>query len=184
MGSESSTLSVASVWRHLPPANRRWIVVNAVIAAAAINLILNGAIDWLGVRGLDEVSVWGGPVDETSFFWSTILTLFLLPLVTCALVTTAIRRDVRSGALEVLAELRATHRWLAALPATRLRRGIAFGAIAVATLTPLLTLALLAANVSELTRGQYVVSHAVLAAVLGVLVTPVIALYAMAEPAE
>jgi hypothetical protein len=175
---------VASVWRHLPPANRRWIVVNAVIAAAAINLILNGAIDWLGVRGLDEVSVWGGPADETNFLWSTILTLFLLPLVTCALVTTAIRRDVRQGTLESLERLRTVHRWLGALPATRLRRGIAFGALAVVAVTPPLVAALLLADVSELTRQQYVVSHTALAVLLGALVTPTIALYAMAEPAE
>jgi hypothetical protein len=174
----------ASLWGQLPAAHRRWIVFKAVIGTAAINLLLNGVVDWLGVRGLDDVSVWGGPADETSFFWSMILTFFLLPLITCLLVTTTIRRDVRLGSLEPLGKLREAHRWLSALPATRLRRGIAFGAIALVLFVPPLALALLAAGVTELTREQYVAWHVTLAVALGAVVTPAIALCAMAEPSE
>jgi hypothetical protein len=181
---EVPNLPVTSVWGQLPTSHRRWIVFKAVIAGVVINLILNGIIDSLGVSGLDQVQVWGGPMDETSFFWSAILTLFLLPLITCALVTTAIWRDVRLGSLESLGQLRKAHRWLAALPATRLRRGIAFGALAVVVFAPPLALTLLLADVSELTRQQYVAWHTALAVALGALVTPVIALYAMVDPSE
>lgn len=106
----------------------------------------------------------------------------LLPLITCVLTTTAVWRDVRLGSLDSLSRLRPAHRWLTALPASRLRRGLAFGGLAVSVLGPPLILALLVSSFPELTRGQFVAWQTTFAVFLGALVTPVIALYAMADP--
>ncbi|HEX8688980.1 MAG TPA: hypothetical protein VF729_01925 [Solirubrobacterales bacterium] len=180
--SDPPSPSNALVWGQLPASNRRWIVVKAIGVTAAINLVLNAILASLGVEGRGAVPIWGVPLGEPSVFGSAIGTLFFLPLITCLLVTAAIRRDVRVGSLESLAGLRSAHRWLAALPAARLKRGIAFGAISVVLLAPLLALALFVADPAELSEGQFVACQTALAVALGAIATPAIALYAMAEP--
>jgi hypothetical protein len=177
-------LRIASVWSQLQKSHRRWIIINALIATAAINVVVNAAIAWLSIRGQETVPLWGIPLVETSTVWNVVGTLFLLPLITCLLVTTTVRRDVRLGSLTSLSRLRPAYGWLAALPPTRLRRGVAFGAIAVASLAPPLVLALVVSGFPELTRGQFVAYQALFATALGVVVTPTIALYAMADPAD
>jgi hypothetical protein len=177
-------LRIASVWSQLQKSHRRWIVINALIATAAINVVVNAAIAWLSVQGQETVPLWGMPLVETSTFWNVVGTLFLLPLITCLLITTTVRRDVRLGSLASLSHLRFTYGWLAALPPARLRRGAAFGAIAVASLAPPLILALVVSGSLELTRGQFIAYQVIFATALGVVVTPIIALYAMADPAD
>ncbi len=170
------------MWRELPAPHRRWIVTRAFLFTAAINALVNAAIAWLSVRGQETVPLWGVPIAETSTFWNVIGTLFLLPLITCLLTTAAVRRDVELGSLDSLSRLRPAHRWLAALPPSSLRRGAAFGGLAVAFLGPPLILALLVSSFPELTGGQFVVCQTAFAVCLGALVTPAIALYAMADP--
>jgi hypothetical protein len=175
-------LRIAPVWKQLSESQRRWIVVKAIFATAAINLVINATLAWLSVQDQDGVPLWGAPLAETTTFWNVVGTLFLLPLITCVLVTRIVRRDVGSGSLASLSRLRATYGWLAALPSTPWRRGVAFGAIALVALAPPLTLVLVASGFPELTRGQFVAYQAVFTVALGAVVTPVIALYAMADP--
>ena len=172
------------MWSQLQKSHRRWIVINALIATAAINVVVNAAIAWLSVQGQETVPLWGMPLVETSTFWNVVGTLFLLPLITCLLITTTVRRDVRLGSLASLSRLRFAYGWLAALPPARLRRGVACGAIAVASLAPPLILALVVSGSPELTRGQFVAYQVIFATALGVVVTPIIALYAMADLAD
>jgi hypothetical protein len=175
-------LLIGSVWRELPAAHRRWLVTRALAATVAINIVVNASIAWLSAAGQDSVPMWGVPLLETSIFWNVVGTLFLLPLITCLLTTTAIRADIRSGSLTSLSELRATHRWLAALPLARWRRGAAIGALAVVGLAPPLLLVLVLAGAGDLDRGQFVLCQTVFAVLLGIVVTPPIAVLAMADP--
>lgn len=173
---------MASVWGELPPANRQWLLTRALAATVVINVVVNAAIAWLSVAGQGSVSMWGAPLVETSIFWNVVGTLFLLPLITCVLTTTAIRADIRSGSLPPLTELRSAHRWLASLPFPRWRRGAVVGALAVVMLAPPLILVLVAADFGDLDAGQFVLCQTVFAVLLGVVVTPPIALCAMADP--
>jgi hypothetical protein len=175
-------LGIGSVWRELPAANRHWLLTRALAATVAINVVVNAAIAWLSAAGQGSVSVWGAPLVETSIFWNVVGTLFLLPLITCVLTTTAIRADIRSGSLPPLAGFRSTHRRLASLPFPRWRRGAVVGALAVVVLAPPLVLALVAADLGDLSEGQFVLCQTVFAVLLGVIVTPPIALCAMADP--
>lgn len=175
-------MRVASVWGELPPANRHWLLTRALAATAAINVVVNAAIAWLSVAGQGSVPMWGAPLVETSIFWDVVGTLFLLPLITCVLTTTAIRADIRSGSLPPLTELRSAHRWLASLPLPRWRRGAVVGALAVIALAPPLVLVLVASGLSDLDEGQFVLCQTGFAVLLGVMVTPPIALCAMADP--
>lgn len=180
----TTLLRIPSVWSQLPASHRRWIILRALLATAASNVVINAVIAWLSVRGQVTVPLWGVPLVETSIFWNVVGTLFLLPLITCLLVTNVLWRDVRLGSLTSVSHLRSAYHWLAVLPPDRLRRGVAFGAIAVATLAPILTVAPVVLGFPELTRGQFVVCQAAFAVAIGAVVTPVIALYAMADPAD
>jgi hypothetical protein len=176
-------LSGTSLWRQLPAANQRWLITRALVATVAINTVVNAAIAWLSVAGQGSVPMWGAPLVETSIFWNVVGTLFLLPLITCVLTTTAIRADIRRGSLSSLSELRATHGWLAALPSSRWRRGAAIGVLVVITLAPPLLLVLVGAGPGDLDQGQFVLYQTVFAVLLGIVVTPPIAVLAMADPA-
>jgi hypothetical protein len=166
-------------WRELPVPNRRWLVVNAVLVTAVINVVVNYLIANGAVAGRDSVPMWGAPLVEPSVFWDLVGTLFLLPLLTSALTTAAIRRDIRRGTLEQIAPLPDVHPRLAG--PGRWRRGAAFGVLAVVALAPGLLILLAALGFPELSRSQFVAWHTGFAVVLGVLVTPPLALLAMAE---
>jgi hypothetical protein len=170
-----------TAWRQLPESNRRWLVVNALFVTAAINVLVNGAIDLLTVANRDAVPMWGLPLVEPSVFWTLIGTLFLLPLFTSALSTAAIRRDIGRGSMARLDHLASTHPGIARLPAGRWRRGAAVGGIAVAVLAPPLVVLLALLGSPDLSAGQFVAYQVIFAVLLGVLVTPPIALAAMAE---
>src|SRR4051794_40516634 len=123
-----------------PPApHRRWIAVNALIAAAIVNAVLNAAIARLSVGGERHVPLWS--LHRTSLLGDTLITLFVLPLLTTVLGTWAVRRARRSGRLERLGELGRRAPALAALPAPLAGRALLVGAA---------TFALLAAPVSAL----------------------------------
>lgn len=162
----------------MPAANRSWLLVNALAATAAINAIVNAAIAWVAVGGQDTVLLWGAPLVETSVIWNVIGTLFLLPSITCVLTTTVIRRDVRRGSLTPLDRLD----WPAALPAARWRRGVVIGALVTAVLGPPLVFALVVSGFPDLSVDQFVACQTVFAVALGAIVTPPIALCAMADP--
>jgi hypothetical protein len=170
-----------SVWASIPGPNRRWLLVNALVVTAAINVVLNWAISAGAVRNIDTVPMWGAPLVETSTLWTVIGTLFLLPLFTCVLATTSVRRDMRRGSLAPL-ELDSNHRWLSELPFGRWRRGAEIGGLAVVILAPPALLALAIAGFPDLDSGRYVAYQVVFAVALGMLVTPPIALAAMADP--
>jgi hypothetical protein len=167
-------------WREFPKSNRRWLVVNAIFVTAAINLVVNGLIALGAVGDRDSVPMWGAPLVEPSVFWDLIGTLFLLPLITSALTTAAIRRDIGRGTLESIDRPRGAHRWLA-VPG-RWRRGAALGGLAVVALSPGLLILLAALGFPELSRSQFVAWHTGFAVVLGALVTPPLAIFAMADP--
>jgi hypothetical protein len=166
-------------WRELPAPNRRWLVVNALIVTALINLVLNWLIALGAVGDRDTVPMLGAPLVEPSVFWDLIGTLFLLPLITSALTTAAIRRDIRRGTLEQIAPTPGVHPRLAA--PGRWRRGAAFGGLAVVALAPGLLVLLAALGFPELSKSQFVAWHTGFAVVLGMLVTPPLAIFAMAE---
>ena len=167
-------------WRDLPAPNRRWLVVNAIFVTALINVVLNWAIALGAVGGRDSVPMWGAPLVEPSVFWDLVGTLFLLPLFTSALTTAAIRRDIRRGALERIEAPRGVHRRLA--QPGRWGRGAAFGCLAVVALSPGFLVLLAALGFPELSKSQFIAWHTGFAVALGVLVTPPLAILAMADP--
>lgn len=170
-----------ALWRSLPAPHRRWIVLNALLATALINLIVNSLIAWLSVIGQDDVPLWARPLSETSLIADTLGTIFVLPLITGVLVTAAIRRDLRSEALRPLKLDHPHGRRLAAVPNGPFGRGLRFGALAFALLALPVAGALIAVDPGSLTKAEFVSFKAGFAICLGALVTPLIALSAMTD---
>jgi hypothetical protein len=168
--------------RQLPATHRRWILLNAIAITAVLNLVINGGIAWLSAAGTTHVPLWAMPIiGGPSTITDTVGTLFLLPLITNLLVTTAVRRDLREGRLTPLPDAESAYPILRALPRNRTRRGIGLGACCVAALAPAAVAILIATDSGGLSVTGFVLYKAILGVALGALVTPVIALRAMAD---
>lgn len=162
----------------MSPAQRRYLLLEQGVGSGIFNFVLNGLIAWAMFRSVPDVPLWG----QQSIMGDTIGTCFFLPLITCLIVTRLATGHVRTGKVAPLGWSRAAHPLLRRLPRGAARRGAALGAICIALLAPLALLALLVAEVASLPFWRFVLFKAGFAAVAATLVTPLIALWAIAEP--
>jgi hypothetical protein len=168
--------------RDVPGAHRRWILINAVGVTACVNLLVNAAIAAVSVIGVDTVPVWSTPLlGGPSIIADMVGTLFTLPLITCLICTTSVWLELRRSRLTPLTGPGVARSPLNRLPAGRLRRGLVFGAATTVVLGPPAIGVIVALRVDALSAPAFVVFKVVFAIALGALVTPVIALRAMAD---
>jgi hypothetical protein len=159
--------------------HRRWILVNAVLVTAVVNVVINAAIARLSVIGADTVPVWSVPLlGGPSIYTDTVATLFTLPLITCLISTTAVWQELRRGRLTPLCHAGAL---LGRLPDRRLRRGLVLGACATVLVAPPIAIVFGMLDFAGLSVGDFVVFKVAFAVALGALVTPLIALRAMTD---
>jgi hypothetical protein len=159
------------------PAQRRYILLEQGVGAAVFNFVLNALIAWVMFRSQDVVPLWG----QQSIMADTIGTTIILPLMTSLIATPLARRRVRTGGLDWLGWSRLSHPFLAWLPRSTAARGFALGLACMIALAPVTLLILGYLHVAELSLGRFVVFKATFAAVAAALVTPIIALWAIAE---
>lgn len=166
----------------LGPGHRRWLAVNALAATAAINALVNAGIAWATSTGERSVPLVSIPLlQRPSTLTDTLGTLFILPFLTTLLATMAVRRDQRRGRL---APLRLSFRHAGALtrlPSGLLRRAFIIGAGCLSLLGPLCVVVLVMTGFAGITQLTFVLYKAVFGVSLGILVTPPIALAAMAD---
>jgi len=160
----------------MSPAHRRYLLLEQGLGAAVFNFAINGVIAWLLFRQQDRVPLWG----QQSIMVDTIFTSLLLPLITCLVVTPLARKNVRAGKVAPLGWTRESHPALASLPQGTLPRGVVIGAVCVVVLSPLTLLVLGALHVANLSLWRFIVFKASFAAMAAALVTPPIALWAIA----
>ncbi len=169
-------------WRALLPGQRRWLFLNALLVTAVINLVINAVLARVSAGSETSIPLWALPrLGHPSVGIDTLGTFFFLPLATCLGCTRAVRLARRRGQLAPVAraDLGA---WCDRLPEGRVGRGVVLGAMCFAILTPVAIVAFAVDGVGDLSRTSFVVYKAILGVVLGAIVTPVIALVAMAEP--
>jgi hypothetical protein len=169
-------------WRGLLPDQRRWLVINAVVGTAAINLVLNAALARISVGDHASVPLWALPkLGHPSTAIDTFGTLLFLPLGTSLGITRAVRLARDKGHLRPLPPAHLGP-WLRRLPAGRATRGAVVGVICFLALSPVALAVFALDGVGDLSRGSYVLYRVVLCVLLGAVVSPLIALAAMAEP--
>lgn len=162
----------------LEAAHRRYVLLEQGIGAAIFNLLLNGAIAWLMVRSLERVPLWGGDV---SIAGDTIGTTFILPFMTCLIVTRLARGMVEKGKLPPLAWRRTSHATLGRLPARTSTRSLVLGVVGLIGFAPVAVWAFAALEVQDLGAWSFVVFKALFAAVLAGIFTPLVALMALGD---
>ena len=160
---------------QLNAAQRGYLLVGQVIVPAVINLVLNGAIGFAMFRGASEIPLLG----RQSIVGDTLGTCFFLPAITCLIVTPIVRGHVKKGTAEPMRG--ALPGWLAAFRRALVPRALALG-LAVVVLVGGLVLALFGVlGVESLPFATFLTFKAVFAGLLGGLVTPLIALLALAD---
>jgi len=156
----------------LTPAQRRFVLLDNGVGAFVVNLMINGVIAWLLFRKATRVPMWG----QSSIAGDTIATAFLLPAITCLIVTPLARGQVRTRRVVAVAD--ASWRWI---PRNMVWRALLVGLICLLVLTPLTLFVLGTLGVEELSPWHFVYFKATFAAVEGALVTPFLALWAISE---
>src|SRR5260370_7320498 len=76
-------LMSTGVWNSATPAQRRYMLLDNGVGPFVINFLINAVIAWLLFRHATHVPLWG----QSSIAGDTIATSFLLPLITCLIVT-------------------------------------------------------------------------------------------------
>jgi len=153
-------------------AHKRFLLEEAV-GSVVPNLVLNGLIAALIFRGTAVVPLWG----QRSIAGDTIGTTFLLPLITCLIVTPLARRQVRAGRVPPVAGAPLGLRWM---PERALTRGATLGLITAVAIAPPTIAALAALGVTQQSFWGFVAFKAAFAVALGAVVNPLIALWAIA----
>ena len=161
----------------MSPAHRRYLLIEQGVGSAVVNFAINAAIAWLMFRRQDVVPLWG----QQSIAGDTIGTCLILPIVTCLIVTPVARGHVRKGRVTPLGWRRDSHRVLGWLPASTFLRGFVLGLLCMVALSPLTLFVLTLLHVADLSLWEFVVFKASFAAFAGALVTPVVAMWAIAE---
>lgn len=152
----------------------RFLILEQLLGSALFNLALNGAIGWLAFKQLTRVPLWG----IQSIASDTLVTSFMLPFMTCVVVTQTTYWQVRSKRLQALG--RHAHRQLARLPRRALARSVLFGSLGLAIAGPVLAL-LAAASVAPMSLRDFIIFKATYAAVMAAILTPPIALWALGD---
>ena len=160
---------------HMSPEHRRYLVIEQGVGAAVIDFLLNGIIAWAVFRGHEIVPLWGQP----SIAGDTLGTTFLLPLLTCLIVTPLARGHVRGGKLSALGWTPTSHPVLRWLPAGTFARAVVLGLICTLAFAPI-ALSVLGTTLTAMMFWRFVAFKACFAAGLGAIVTPIIALWAIA----
>lgn len=153
----------------------RFLLLEQGVGSAVFNFLLNGVIAYLLFRSLERVPLWG----QQSIVGDTIGTCFFLPFFTALIVTPLVRRRVQAGSVAALAWTRETHPPLGWLPTTTGKRGLVLGAACALIIGPLSVWLLSRVGVAELAFWPFVGFKATFAAALALLVTPIIALWAI-----
>ena len=157
----------------MSPEHKRFLLVEEGVGSVVVNLLLNALIAYLMFRGATTVPLWG----QQSIAGDTIGTTFFLPLFTCLIVTRLARGQVRAGRIARLAGTPYGLQWM---PARSLWRGALLGVICVILIAPPTLAALSAVGVTQQSFWRFVAFKAGFAAALGFVVTPLIALWAIA----
>lgn len=164
----------------LAASHRRFLLVDQAIIPFAFNFVLNGAIAYAIFRSAESVPFLG----QSSILGDTLITSFLLPFLTCLIVTGLVHKQVAAG--KVLARASAPQGSLGAFFAKRGKgiRGALLGIAAMALLAAPVLLVLSASGVEALARDSFLWFKAGYAGAIAAVVQPAIAWIALAPRAS
>jgi hypothetical protein len=159
---------------HLSDRHRSFLIIEQSVFAGLINVVINGGFVWLLMRDQDTIPLWGDP----SMGNDLLATGFLLPFITCMIVSRLVRHQVMTGRLPALEpdQIRplGIHRrsvWTRSLLVGVL--GVVFFAAPIVTILDL-------AQASPVPFGAFLVFKSIWAGLFAMVVSPVIGWWALA----
>jgi hypothetical protein len=155
--------------------HQRFLVIEQGAVPTIFNLVLNGAIAWALFRSAAHVPLWG----ESSLGVDLLATAFLLPFLTCLIVSALVGRHVRDGKVPPLPAAQLPHTGWADRSA--MQRALVLGAAGVVFGALPLVWVLSLAQAQPLAVGSFVAFKAVWAALLALAVTPIVGWWALAN---
>jgi hypothetical protein len=168
---------------YLPPSNRRWIIRYALLMTAVVNLVVNGLLAWLTTIGRSHIGLVGVPLfGAPNLVTDTLGTFAILPITTSVLCSAGVRGYRRRGSLDqmTLAGF-GPMRWVDRLPSGDLQAGFVLAAVSLGLLAPGSCALLVGVAGGGVGRASFVIYKALLGVALGAVVTPIVAVRAMAE---
>ena len=157
--------------------HKKFIFVDQSLMPGVFNLIINGLICWLLFRSIDTLSLWG----EHSFGPDLLITALLLPALTCAIVSPLIARQVASGKVLPLDRSYLDENGVGSKPliVRVVIIGIAGVVFAGFPFVGLLNVIQPQAEAVTMASTHYIVFKAIWAALTAMIVSPVIAWWAL-----
>lgn len=158
--------------------HRKFLIVEQGLVPTVFNLLLNGLIAWALFRSAEAVPLWG----ESSVAVDLLATAFLLPFLTCLIVSSIVGRHVRDGKVDTLRADQLPHsRWFTRPPIARAALlggiGVVFGAVP-------LVWALSLGSSQPFAVSSFVMFKAVWAAMLAAVLTPIVGWWALASASQ
>lgn len=161
----------------LTGAHYRYLVLEQCIGGALFNFAFNAAIAWPFFHGLSRVPFWG----VTSIASDTITTCFMLPFMTCVVVTRLAIREIRRGRFDVPGWRRSAHPILGRLPANTELRGLVLGVLCLLVVTPVTLGVFVSSKIETLPFRDFLIFKSTFAGVLGGIFTPIVALASLGD---
>ena len=156
--------------RRLNPQQRRYLRLQ-LAAAVPANALLGALFVWLVFGGQERIALWG----VTGLAADLVPTTFMITLMTTIGLTLATRAALRAGKMSVLPARR--------LPRSPLLRGLTFALIATVVLVPPSVLLLRSVWSGDWSYAAVLWFKILYAVLLGLIITPVIVLSALADGA-
>jgi hypothetical protein len=159
---------VVSRWAALSRAHRRFLLVEHGVGAAAINFAVSGGLAWLESSAGTSVPLWGW----SSVALDTLATAFVLPIVTCLLVSRIAQRQLAQHKVSPLRRVQGP--FGNGGDYSRARWGVQLGATAVFFFAAPVLFILTRLGVSSFAPWHFVIFEGVFGAALGFAFTPLI----------
>jgi len=159
---------VVSRWAALSRAHRRFLLVEHGAGAGAINFAVSGGLAWLESSGATSVPLWGW----SSAAVDTLATAFVLPIVTCLLVSRIAQRQLAQNKVSPLSRMQGPFGNGARY--SRAGWGAQLGAMAVFFFAAPALFILTSLGISSFAPWHFVMFEGVFGAALGIALTPLI----------
>jgi len=160
---------------QLSDRHRKFLLIEQGAIPSVFNLVLNGLIAWALFRSVAAVPLWG----ESSVGVDLLVTAFLLPFLTCIIVSRLVERQVRSGKVPPLLSGQLPHSpWFQRSPSAR---GLLLGTAGVLFGAAPLVWALSLGQAQPFPFLSFVAFKAVWAAMLAFVITPLVGWWALAS---
>lgn len=155
--------------------HRHFLFVEQGAIPTVFNFVLNGLIAWALFRSVATVPIWG----ESSVGVDLLVTGFLLPFLTCVIVSVLVGKNVTAGKVPRLSSNQLPHsQWF---QRSTLVRGLFLGTLGVVFAAVPIVWALSLGNAQAFSVSSFVVFKAVWAALLALAVTPFVGWWALAR---